>query len=418
MKNPYDETLTLQQATDYLRGLHQIFPFAEWHDFERGEDEWFEAGKIRQSRSFAVHIAAMLSQFATPLIPRGANRMGFIYNANSQRSGKTLLCKMSVMPLYAVFKAQSWKTDEAELAKGIDAEVLAGSTYICYDNVRGYVGNQALEGLMTSPDWTGRVLGETRMFTAPNRLTLFITGNDIIVSPDMGHRCLLCDLFVTEGSVQDREIPADRVIDEPWLKDLANRRMILSSLWAIVRHWHAAGMPKATEYGYKPRLGFERWGEIIGGMVAFAGFGNCLETVQIENAGDSMERNIRRLLVALNSERMKPELDRTEIPDAARREFKFATIVDLCYRDGIFDWMLDGRQEDGHFVLKPGANSKLGTLISRYAPSADSRENSRTYRIPTGEKTEHGDIATIVIKLFSRGEGRHKKYVFEVVESK
>ena len=42
-----------------------------------------------------------------------------------------------------------------------DAEVLAGSTYLCFDNVRGYVGSQSLEGLMTSPDWTGRVLGKT-----------------------------------------------------------------------------------------------------------------------------------------------------------------------------------------------------------------------------------------------------------------
>ena len=38
-----------------------------------------------------------------------------------------------------------------------------GSTYLCFDNVRGYVGSQSLEGLMTSPDWTGRVLGKTQM---------------------------------------------------------------------------------------------------------------------------------------------------------------------------------------------------------------------------------------------------------------
>jgi hypothetical protein len=416
--SPYNDDLTLQQATDYLRQIHEIFPFADWYDFERGDDEWFEGGKVRQSRSMAVHIGAMLSQFAIGILPRGANRMGFIYNANSQRSGKTLLCKMAVMPLYRVFKAQSWKVEEAELSKVIDAEVMAGSTYICFDNVRGHVGNQALEGLMTSPDWTGRILGRTEMFTAPNRLTLFITGNDILVSPDMAHRCLTCDLFVSEGDVQEREIPVERVIDEPWLKDKSNRHMILSSLWAIVRNWHAAGMPKASHYGCKPRLGFERWGELIGGMVAFAGFGNCLEKPVLENAGDSQDRNIRRLLAAMNQERMKPALDEMAIAEAERREFTFQNLVDMCDQDSIFDWMLEGRKEYGNFKLNPRACSKLGTLFSRYAPSADSREKSRTYRIPTSNKNDHGEPETIVVKLFSKGEGRHKRYVFEVLDTK
>lgn len=407
----YDESITLQQATDYLRDIHAMFPFADWYTYERGEDEWFEPGTVQQSRSLAVHIAAMLSQFGVGLIPRGANRMGFIYNANSQRSGKTLLAKLAVMPLYKKFKAQSWKTQETELAKVIDAEVLAGSTYICFDNVRGYVGNQALEGLMTAPDWTGRILGRTEMFTAPNRLTLFITGNDIIVSPDMGHRTLMVELFVSEGDVQEREMPTDKVIDEPWLMEFSNRHKILSALWAIIRHWHSAGMPKASSYGFKPRLGFERWGEIIGGMVAFAGFGNCLEKVEVENAGDSQERNIRRLLTSMNQERLKPEIDENIVPGLSRREFTFQHIVDICHEDGIFDWMLDGRLDGDHFRLKPGANSKLGTLISRYAPSTDSKEKFRTYRVGSTEEN-------IVVKLFSRGEGRHKRYVFEVVDAK
>ena len=156
-KGHYNDEMTLAEAVAFLRELLGEFPFGDWRE-ELAEDG---VTVVRQSRSLAVQVAAMLSQFAGACVPRGANRMGFIYNANSQRSGKTLLAKIAIMTLYRSFKAQAWKGEEDDLAKVVDAEVLAGSTYLCFDNVRGYVGSQSLEGLMTSPDWTGRVLGKT-----------------------------------------------------------------------------------------------------------------------------------------------------------------------------------------------------------------------------------------------------------------
>jgi hypothetical protein len=195
-KISYDH-LSLRQSTDRLRKVLREFPFRDWRleVLPTGEEVW-------QSRSQAVQVVAMLSLFCMAMIPNGANRMGIIYNANSQRSGKTLLAKLAIMTNCGAFKAQSWKCNEADLNKVLDSELMAGSMYICFDNVRGYIGSQTLEGLMTAPHWTGRVLGRTQMFTAENRLNLFITGNDCMVSPDMSHRCLICDLFVEQGDVQ------------------------------------------------------------------------------------------------------------------------------------------------------------------------------------------------------------------------
>lgn len=381
----YDDSMTLEEATEFLRELLEEFPFSDWVEIERADVDG--GGKVRQSRSMAVQIAAMLSQFAGACVARGSNRMGFIYNANSQRSGKTLLAKIAIMPLYKSFKAQSWKTKEDDLQKVVDSEVLAGSTYICFDNVRGYVGSQSLEGLMTTPQWTGRVLGETRMFTAENRLTLFVTGNDCMVSPDMNHRCLTCDLFVQEQDVQERSVK--NLIDEVWLQDLDNRRKILSALWAIARHWYAAEMPTATSYGFKPRRGFERWGDVIGGMVAFAGFGNCLQSVKLENAGDSEDRNISRLVQKL-----------VDMALGDVHKYKFQDLVNVCYDEDIFLWKLKGRADsDNNFKLDPSANSSFGILMSKYAPA-----KGRTFRFKPGE--------TI---LFSHeGEGRDKRFIIEI----
>ena len=166
-------------------------------------------------------------------------------------------------------------------------------------------------------------------------------------------------------------------------------------------------MPKASDYGHKPRLGFERWGEVIGGMVAFAGFGNCLENTRIEGAGDSENENALRLLEVLNNERNNPEIDKLSLPGADRREFKFQQIVDICYHDGIFEWMLEGRFEDDHFRLRPDATSKLGKMLARFAPGSESREKHRAFSISSGAESAR-------LKFFTTGVGRKKRYVISL----
>jgi hypothetical protein len=393
---------TLRESTICLREILQEFPFADWKteiiQDEEGEQE------VRQSRSQAVQVAAMLSLFCTAMLPDGANRMGFIYNANSQRSGKTLLAKLAIMAVCGVFKAQPWKGNEDDLNKVLDSEMLAGSLYICFDNVRGYMGSQTLEGLMTAPQWTGRVLGKTQMFTAENHMNLFITGNDCIVSPDMAHRCLICDLFVEQGDVQERQVK--NLIDEVWLMDIENRRNILSALWGLTKHWNKVGRPTATSFGFKPRLGFERLGDLIGGIVGAAGFGNPLERVQLESAGDSEDRNIRKLI-----DRM-----RDMALGESRGEFSFQQVVDFCHDDGLFDYMLDGKETQDGYKLNASSASRFGLTLNRYAPKVsggfcgkdgDKTRPPRMYR----RKTEEGGDEAVFFGCY--GDGKQRRYYVE-----
>ena len=159
-ENPYYEW-KLQESVDYLRWVLREFPFGDWKVVTPSDRDGGEGEPRRQSRSQAVQVAAMLSLFCMGLIPKGANRMGFIYNANSQRSGKTLLAKLAIMTVTGIFKAQPLKGNEEELNKLLDAEILAGSMYVCFDNVRGYMSSQTLEGLITSPQWTGLRAGRS-----------------------------------------------------------------------------------------------------------------------------------------------------------------------------------------------------------------------------------------------------------------
>lgn len=362
-----DETLTLEQATDYLRELLVEFPFADWVEIERADEDG--GGKIRQSRSQAVQVAAMLSQFAKGLLPRDQLRMGVIWNANSPRSGKTLLAKIALAPVNGFVAIQSWNKEDVELRKVLEAEVIRGAPYILFDNVKGHMQSQVLEMLLTAPYLSGRVLGVSKMFTAPNLATFYATGNDCTVSPDIGFRCLQCNLFVEEAAPGDRKIK--RVIDDVWLATEKNRHAILSALWAIVRSWAAAGCPPPSG---SLRAGYQEWSRVIGGMVEFAGFGDCLAENEIE--ADTENEDMRALvkhLLATDAEGLQ-----------RRQEFTFQQIVNVCHAQGLFEWTLDGKFDKDNatdWILTNKDMSRFGKLLRRYAPV----QGQRVFRLKEGK---------------------------------
>jgi hypothetical protein len=383
----YDE-LSLEESVRLIRNLMNKFPFDDWEIIPSSDEAESGAPPLRQSRSLAVQVAAMLSMFCSRLLPDGCARMGFIYDANCQRSGKTLLAKIAIITSTGQFSGQTWNPNEESLMKVIDAQMLKGSPCICFDNVRNQISSPTIEGLMTSSFYTGRILGKTQMFTVKNRVSLFFTANSCTISSDMSHRCLVSRLFIEEGDVQQRII--DGIIDDAWLMDLENRRKILSSLWGIVRAWHEAGEPSASSYGYKPRLGFEKWGELIGGIVGFAGFGNPLEP---DNSCDSEYRDLLILLEKLVN------LSKGR----SRVEFYVKEIVNLCREHDLFDWMLSGRNENGYFKLDFKSRSDFGIMLCRYAGDVDKYKKLRNFSI--GGKN---------VKFGRRGTGGSRKYFIEI----
>lgn len=399
--NYFDDSVSLADAFWTLYDLHSNFPFADWTDWITPGDgdllsRYDDQGKPRQfrlSRSLAVQIGAMLSLFAANCVPQAASRMGFIYNANQQRSGKTLLVKIATAPVYGGFKAQSWREDEESMVKSLDAEILAASPYICFDNVRGMVQSQVLEGLFTSPIWTGRILGRTEKFVAENNTVVFFTGNNVNAGTDIQHRCLYSSLHVDEGDAQSRDIEGG-IIDDVWLADPKNRREILSALWSIVRHWDHAGRPLAQG---RTRQGFDTWGKIIGGMVEFAMFGDMLERPVLENAGDSEAEDLISLIKHLHA--------------AGRPDYTYQELVHTCWDHGLFPWLLQGREDTRPLRPDQGAphvltlalnekcTSKMGLLLKRHSSE---RGSVHSFNDASGNPVK--------IRFSSRNGGRHKRF--------
>lgn len=392
----YDDTMSLQHAVTTLYHLHHEFPFADW-SAPFSPDYFTTSDTIRTSRSFACQIAACLALFAAGCLPPEASRMGFLYNANSQRSGKTLLAKIAIATIFGTFKTQSWRPSDEEMQKLLDSETLAASNYICFDNIRGILASQPLEGFMTTPTWTGRILGKSEMFEAENNTTIFITGNNLNIGTDVMQRFLTIDLNIEEANVQDREVK--HIIDDVWLKSPANRHTTLSALWTLVRYWNKAGRPHATG---KPYLGFEQWGRTIGGIIENAGLGNILERPVLTNAGDTESSDMAELVAHL-------------CPPATRHaEYTFQQVIDTMHEHGLVEWKLKGRTEfshetgQDHLRLDHSATSAVGILLRNYSNG----EKGRIYRVPH-HTTPDAPPTFRPIRLSLRGKGRSRRYTVE-----
>ena len=317
----YDVKLPLSVAKEVIDELLAEFPFAD------------------DGRSKAVAVSAMVGLYAVGLLPSGALRPVFIYLANAEGAGKTLLAKSAISPTHGLVKTDGDLKDKSETAKELLAAVIEARPYILFDNCKRHLDSPYLEAFVSSTMWSGRILGVSKMFAGENLMTVFVTGNGCTVSPDMRRRALFVELFVENERPEDRKF--QRILDDAVLLDLRPR--ILAALWALVREWDAAGRPKPSG----THTAFPRWAEIIGGIVEFAGYGCPLATAEIPSAADVDGADMREVVKLL----------------ADREPLKFNDLVGLSREYGLFERII-GSPDDGD--LKPPDKSTLGKLLKRY----------------------------------------------------
>ncbi len=281
----------------------------------------------------------------------------------------------------------------------LDAVVLAGQSYVFFDNLTGHIQSEIVEAFMTMPIWTGRVMGTQRLFKAPRSAVVFITGNNLTVSPDIAERTLTCNLYLENFDPQDRKIP--QVLNQSAFIRPEMRSDILSAVWAIMRHWDGLGRPKAgTPEKVRRLAGFEDWSDIFGGMVQAAGFANPLERPKDEQSPNSRDVHMRTLIELLVA---------ALGADEKVGEFESQAIVDTCYDNELFTWIFDGRlrSDEGEewFELNSRSASVFGKMLT---DEMAARKKGRIFTLKDGRQA----------RFSKRGEGRSKRYTVEIVEAK
>ena len=178
-------------------------------------------------------------------------------------------------------------TSEAEMEKRLFATAKAGERFLVLDNMEKNLKSASLEMFITSSTYSGRVLGTSRNETIPKKTATFITGNNLVVSPDMRRRGLEIQLFLRAVRPETREIR--HPLDLQGI--LAQRPQILAALYAFVREWLAAKKPAPS----RTHPSFVEWSDVIVGIVEYAGFGCPIPAVDHGTDIDPRTADVERL---------------------------------------------------------------------------------------------------------------------------
>lgn len=288
------DRVPLEFCKPILDDLFREFPFAD------------------DGRSKAVALAAMLTVYGAGLLPAKSLRPCFVFLANAEGAGKTLLVKVCTVPVFGFSSNTSKPKDEDEMRKVLLTAIIEGRHILCFDNFKGRLASESLEGFITSQDWQGRTLGSSKTFSGENNTTVFVTGNACTVSPDMRRRSLFCELFMEAERAEDRKF--SRPLEVSTLIEPQTRSDVLSSLLGLIRHWDQCGQPKPS----RTHSGFPEWSAIIGGIVEAAGYGCPLETPRIEAAADVDGSDMRQLISAIMGESLMRSVTFEELTTIAR----------------------------------------------------------------------------------------------------
>jgi hypothetical protein len=188
----------------------------------------------------------------------------FVVSAHNPGSGKTLLVKLAGI-VHGMVTRPEFPSDKEEQRKAIGA-VLSDTTapIVLFDNLSGVIRSSTLEGLLTSPTFSDRLLGTQKSLTLPNDRVWAGTGNNVKVGGDLPRRTY--DIVIKpEGP--DPYLRSDFDIPnlEVWMTE--QRGEYIAALLTIARAWAVAGMP--TEKNRSDN--FADWDGAMRGLIRFAG---------------------------------------------------------------------------------------------------------------------------------------------------
>lgn len=373
-----NEKLTPENGQAIIRDYLGEFPFTD-------------------ARSLAVAVGAMVALYVSQMQELTASRLGFVYRSNVEGAGKSLAAQCAISACYGLAEGQPLAGRE-ELRKLLDATALQGSPYLFLDNLTGHVASELLDSYLTTPIWTGRLLGTPKIFKAPANAMLLITGNGITLSPDIARRTLVCNLHVENADPEDRQ--PKRVMTPQFLARPAVRGDMLSAMWAMVRGWAEAG----SKPGVRRVRSFEEWSDLVGGIVLANGFGDCLERPKDDETAEPKNVDKRVLVEKLVAE--FPEGKKTQ-------EFTFEEVVEVCREHECLEWLIDGKvvkerekldngdyEESEHFECNKQSRSRLSHVFGVEMAG-------QHFRLKDGREVQFG----------KRGKQRHRRYLVQVIEA-
>jgi hypothetical protein len=205
----------IKWATDFLEFIVKEFRWAGEHD---------------KANFFGMLLTPLMRLLTPPPYKLG------IIGAHQPGSGKSLLSSIITTVHGGVFRAEM-PTDGVELEKLLLGILLTTTApVVLFDNLSGVVRSSHLAGLLTSADYSSRILGSSANASVPNNRLWLGNGNNVSLGGDMARRVLWS---MIDPGVPDPHLQTFRLNIPEFLR--ARRGDVLRALLIWIQHWRQLG---------------------------------------------------------------------------------------------------------------------------------------------------------------------------------
>ncbi|MBK5936159.1 hypothetical protein [Halorhodospira halophila] len=201
--------------------------------------EPFEHFPFVDALSRSILLAALLTAVQRPMLETAP---AFGLNAYKAGSGKSKAAK-AIAWLGGEEPVESpWSTEAEEQRKRLMSSLMEGPSAILLDNISGRMDSDTLCAILTSSRFKDRRLGTSDEVSAPTRVLVLATGNNLQLVGDLARRVLISTIDHGVESPERLAFPFDPVqrVRERWLYYRA-------AALTVLRGFIAAGQPGKGE---------------------------------------------------------------------------------------------------------------------------------------------------------------------------
>jgi hypothetical protein len=241
---------------DALAALKRIEePFAEFPFLARADRSAFVAGMLTAVQRRLLKSAPLFGS-----------------SAPTPRTGKSLLAEcLSIVGTGRVAPAMAVSSDREEMRKAVLAALREGHSVVNLDNIEHPLASPDLARAITQPQYSDRVLGESRILTFPTNLLWTATGNNLTFRGDLAVRALVIRLDSRLERPEERNF---RISDlKAYVAE--HRRDLVTASLTILRAFVVAGRP---EQAIRSWGGFDEWSATIRAPLVWLGAADPCDT--------------------------------------------------------------------------------------------------------------------------------------------
>jgi hypothetical protein len=240
---------------------------------------------------------------------------------------------------------------EEEWRKRITAILLESKLITVVDNLEEVFRSPTLCALLTSTNWSDRILGRTENVGLQHRTCWIATGNNVRLAGDMPRRCYIVRMDANQAKPWQRDTKKFKYPN--LIQHIKQKRgALLAAVYTMARAWIQADRPAPMN---TPTMGsFEEWRDTIGGILEFAGVAGFLRNTALIYANAEVNEGIEPFIQVWHEIMGTNAITTKEL----QRRINYIQHGGDKLRDALPDWLDPGER---------GFTRKLGRVLAKKA---------------------------------------------------